>query len=137
MPLRYGIAVLAACAALSSGCGGDGASASGSGSGAGRPVIPAAIAATLAGQADAVAAAARRGDGCAAAAAARRLQDGVAAAVAAGRIPSRLAAPLRSSVVTLTASITCAPPAKPAPHKGPGHHGHGKKHDKRHGGKGD
>ena len=123
--------LLACLLALAAGCGGSGAAGSRSTT-RHRPGIPSAIAASLAGQADAVAAAAERGDGCGAVAAAQRLRDGVEAAVAAGRIPPRLAAPLQASATGLAAGLRCAPapPRHHGPHPGHERPGHGKGKDK-------
>jgi hypothetical protein len=79
-----------------------------------------------------VAAALAANDGCAAEQRAARLRTEVIEAINAGRVPQRLLEPLTSAVNALPARITCAPPAKPAPHAhghGPGH-GHAKGKDK-------
>jgi hypothetical protein len=120
-------------------CGGGSSTSSG-----GRPhtpAIPAAVAASLATRADAVAADLTAGRGCAARDEAARLRVAVDTADQAGRIPSRLQAQLTDAVASLSARIVCTPPAptpapkphpKPAPkppHHDDHHHHHEKKHD--------
>jgi hypothetical protein len=105
------------------GCGG-GSSATSGGPDHGA-AIPAAVAASLATRADAIAADLDAGDGCGARDAAVRLQKAVERAVATGRIPPRLRAELQSAVASLNSRIVCTPPP-PKPH----HEDHHKKHDK-------
>jgi len=110
-------------------CGGGGSASSSDGTAAAR--IPATIAASLATQADAVAAQLDAGNGCAARGSADRLQSAVDLAVATNRIPVRLQAPLESAVASLSSRIVCAPhPPRPHPpghdhHKKRGKHGEG------------
>jgi hypothetical protein len=84
------------------------------------------VAASLAAQAETIAADLDAGDGCAARDAAVRLQKAVDRAVASGRIPPRLRAELQSAMSSLYSRIVCAPTPPPTPH----HEGHHKKHDK-------
>ena len=138
------IVVILACAGAAA-CGGGSA---GSASQAPRgPVIPRAVAADLAAQADAVAVSLDAQRGCAALDQARRLGTAVDAAIAAGRVPAKLQPQLRATATRLAAGIRCVPPSPPAPpapppptnQKPPGHdrHHHHKHHGPGQNGQGD
>lgn len=92
------------------------------------PLLPHALAQTLATQANAVAQALANNDGCTALADATGLQNAVAQAIAAHEVPVRLQPTLSATVDALPRRITCtpAPPPKhgPKPPKPP--HDHGK-----------
>jgi len=92
------------------------------------PLLPHALAQTLAMQANAVAQALANNDGCTALADATGLQNAVAQAIAAHEVPVRLQPTLSATVDALPGRITCtpAPPPKhgPKPPKPP--HDHGK-----------
>jgi hypothetical protein len=91
------------------------------------PHLPAALAATLAAESDAVAAALDTGDGCAAQAAATRLQSDTVAAINSHQVPGIYQEELLGRVNDLTARITCTPPAPVVSH------GHGHEKHKPHG----
>ena len=74
------------------------------------PVIPRALAADLAAQADSVAVSLDAQRGCAALDQARRLGTAVDAAIAAGRVPSALQPQLQATTTRLAAGIRCVPP---------------------------
>jgi hypothetical protein len=77
------------------------------------PKIPNAVAARLAGEADAVAAALARGDACAARQQAARLRADATSSI--GRVPAALQEPLSSGVNALVAELPrCVVPAVPA-----------------------
>ena len=94
------------------------------------PRLPHALAQTLATQANAVAQALAKNDGCTALADATGLQNAVAQAIAAHEVPVRLQPTLSATVDALPGRITCTPgppkhgPKPPKPPKGP--HDHGK-----------
>jgi hypothetical protein len=95
-----------------------------------QPRLPHALGQAWSREADAVAAALARNDGCAAEQQAGRLRAEVIAAVNAGRVPRALLEPLTSAVNALPARITCRPQPKPE------EHGHGHDHGNDHGGGG-
>jgi hypothetical protein len=96
------------------------------------PRLPPALAARLAAETDAVAAALDAGDGCAARTAATHLQADTIAAINAGQVPAIYEEELLGRVNSLTARITCTPPAPVAVHQPPGHRKH-EPHGKKHG----
>jgi hypothetical protein len=125
------IVVILACAGAAACGGGSAGSASQPARG---PLIPRALAADLAAQADSVAVSLDAQRGCAALDQARRLSTAVDAAIAAGRVPAALQPQLQATATRLAAGIRCVPPAptakpKPPPkhdhHHGPKHHGPG------------
>jgi hypothetical protein len=120
------IVVILACAGAAACGGGSAGSAS---QPARAPVIPRALAADLAAQADSVAVSLDAQRGCAALDQARRLGTAVDAAIAAGRVPAALQPQLQATATRLVAGIRCTPPppAKPKPPKHDHHHG-GKHH---------
>jgi hypothetical protein len=77
-----------------------------------------ALASRLAEQADAVAAAAERGDDCAAKARAEDLQRQTVAAINAGGVPPELQEELQSAVNGLAVRLECAPKLSPAEPEG-------------------
>ena len=120
------IVVILACAGAAA-CGGGSA---GSTSQPTRgPVIPRALAADLAAQADGVAVSLDAQRGCAALDQARRLGTAVDAAIAAGRVPAALQPQLQATATRLVAGIRCVPPPPPPNNqKPPGHDRHHRKH---------
>jgi hypothetical protein len=95
------------------------------------PPLPQALAARLAAESDAVAAALDAGDGCAARTAAALLQSDTIAAINSHQVPGIYQEELLGRVNGLTAQITCTPPApvvsRGRGHEKPKHHGkHGK-----------
>jgi hypothetical protein len=96
------------------------------------PPLPHALAARLAAETNAVAAALDAGDGCAARAAATRLQSDTIAAINSHQVPGIYQEELLGRVNDLTSRITCTPPApvvsQPPAHPKHEHEHHGKKH---------
>ena len=88
------------------------------------PLLPRALAASLAAQSDRVAQAIEGGDACKAASLARVLQSQTIAAINARRVPAAFQEPLTSSVTDLVSRIRCLPPQKSKPGD---EHGRGKK----------
>jgi hypothetical protein len=106
------------------------------------PRLPRAVAMSLAGRSDALAAALRRGDGCAAKAQVHALERQTRVAISAGGVPLPYRARLLTAVSQIAARVPpCVPPPPPAPSQ-PEQHGK-KKHDdhpkpdKHHAGAGD
>ncbi len=99
--------VAVVCAAVLGGCGGSDAPS--------EPRLTAAVGARLAASADAVAAAAERGDDCEAVRQARALQVLAIDAVNAGEVPPSLQEELLAGVNRLASSLQCAPPPPPPP----------------------
>ena len=123
------IVVILACAGAAACGGGSAGSASQPTRG---PVIPRALAADLAAQADSVAVSLDAQHGCAALDQARRLGTAVDAAIAAGRVPAALQPQLQATATRLVAGIRCVPPPPPPnSQKPPGHDRH--HHHKHHG----
>ena len=104
MRLWHGILTLA-CAGAVAGCGGSETPPA--------PRLDAAVGARLAASADAVEAAASRGDSCAAVDRAQALQREAIAAVNAGDVPPALQEELLAGVNRLAASLECTPPPPP------------------------
>jgi hypothetical protein len=81
-----------------------------------RPPIPRAVATSLAGASDALAAALRRGDGCAAKVEMHGLERQTRIAVAAGRVPAPYQARLLAAERQLAGRVPrCVPPPPPPP----------------------
>jgi hypothetical protein len=92
------------------------------------PRLPRAVAMSLAGQSDALAAALRRGDGCAAKAQVHALEHQTRLAISAGRVPPPYRTRLLAAVSQIAARVPrCVPPLPPAPSQ-PEQHGK-RKHD--------
>jgi hypothetical protein len=90
------------------------------------PPIPRSVATSLAASSDALAAALRRGDGCAAQAEVHSLERQAFGAVASGRVPSPYRTRLLAAVKQLAGRVPrCMPPPPPA---APSSDDHGKKH---------
>jgi hypothetical protein len=112
----------------------------GCGSGAERsaapqPKLPRPLAATLAQQSEAIAAALDAGDGCQALQLAESLRQQTIGAINAHRVPAAFQEPLLDRVIDLASRIECVPPAENDEHaedpgKGKGKNKkHGKGHD--------
>ena len=123
------VALLAVVIALA-GCGGARTSSP-------EPILPAPLAARLAGYADETSRLASAGDACAARLQALALQHATVAAINAHRVPGPLQEPLQNSANELVNRLVCAPPPPPPATGREKGRKHGKGKAKGHGKKGE